>query len=55
MSKLSGAELLGLEFVNNDDDWIFAGASTSPDLRAGGEPLLDSLARAMNGPCLQAL
>ncbi len=55
LSKLSGAELLGVEFVIDDEEgWIFAGASTSPDLRAGGEPLLDSLARALNGPCAQA-
>lgn len=48
MSELSGAALLGLDFaVTADESWVFAGVSTMPDLRLGGEPLLDALASAL--------
>jgi hypothetical protein len=48
MSALSATPLLGIDFVVLPDGaWTFAGASTSPDLRLGGEPLLDALASAL--------
>ena len=49
LSELSKASLLGIDFVVLEDmSWQFAGVSTSPDLRFGGEPLLDALATALN-------
>ncbi|MGH8544364.1 MAG: hypothetical protein ACREX3_12210 [Gammaproteobacteria bacterium] len=55
LSKLSGAPLLGVEFVvDRDQTWTFAGVSTNPDLRFGGEPLLDALALTLNGRTAEA-
>jgi hypothetical protein len=50
LSQSSGAPLLGVEFTTDgDENWTFAGVSTQPDLRLGGEPLLDALVLALNG------
>jgi hypothetical protein len=38
--------LLGVDF-SAGGEWTFAGATPLPDLRAGGAPLLDALARAL--------
>lgn len=44
VAKLAETELLGLEFiVDSQGSWIFAGATPAPDLRSGGEELLDAL------------
>jgi hypothetical protein len=54
LSKLSATQLLGVDFTAGPDgSWNFAGVSTMPDLRLGGEPLLDALATALNGRCIQ--
>ena len=43
-----GVGLLGVEFTQGPDrPWMFAGASPQPDLRLGGEELLDALAAAL--------
>ncbi len=47
LAELAGAPLLGLDFESGSGGWLFRGASPLPDLRAGGAPLLDSLARAL--------
>jgi hypothetical protein len=48
LSRLAGAQLLGIDFVvNTRNDWTLAGVSTTPDLSLGGEPLLDALASAL--------
>jgi hypothetical protein len=40
--------LLGVDFVAGPGgSWTFAGATPLPELRAGGAPLLDALARAL--------
>ena len=50
LCELSGAALLGMDFeIAADGAWLFAGVSTSPDLRLGGEPLLDALASTLGG------
>ncbi|MGH8192862.1 MAG: hypothetical protein ACREQ8_00475 [Woeseiaceae bacterium] len=47
--------MLGVEFVvDRDQTWTFAGVSTNPDLRFGGEPLLDALALTLNGRTAEA-
>jgi hypothetical protein len=44
LSQLSATAVLGVDFVvGSDAAWTFAGVSTIPDLRLGGEPLLDAL------------
>jgi hypothetical protein len=48
LAGLAGTALLGVEFtMGPDGEWTFAGATPRPDLRLGGEPLLDALARAL--------
>ena len=48
LSRLSQTALLGVYFsVESDDKWVFAGATTDPDIRDGGELCLDLLARAL--------
>ena len=48
LGALSKTALLGAEFtVGPGDRWAFVGATTHPDLRLGGEPFLDLLARAL--------
>jgi hypothetical protein len=50
LGALSKTLLLGAEFtVEPGDRWTFVGATTHPDLRPGGEPFLDLLARALEG------
>jgi hypothetical protein len=44
LARLAGASLLGVEF---GPGWTFAAASPTPDLRAGGTPLLDLLASSL--------
>jgi hypothetical protein len=45
LARLSQTPLLGIELTNggSTNDWSFAGATPMPDLRMGGEPLLDAL------------
>ena len=50
LSELSATPLLGVDFtVDEAGSWTFAGASVMPDLRLGGDPLLDALASTLNG------
>jgi hypothetical protein len=45
---LADTPLLGVDFdLAEDDSWIFAGVSVSPDLRSGGDGLLDRLEIAL--------
>ena len=50
LSELSGTSILGVEFVLTPQrdasgyNWMFAGATPLPDLRYGGEELLDQIA-----------
>ncbi len=45
LSDLAQAAMLGIDFsVGPRGTWTFAGATTFPDLIAGGEPFLDALA-----------
>ena len=47
LSELSGTELLGIEYVISPSNiWEFSAATPLPDLRKGGEMLLDALASA---------
>lgn len=56
LSRLCGTALLGVEFaVGSDQRWAFAGVSTKPDLRLGGDPLLDALAATMNASAMEAV
>lgn len=49
LSELAGTALLGLEFAfDQNNNWIFAAASPMPDLRYGGEELLDQLASTLS-------
>lgn len=42
LAELSGTGLLGIEFTTDGtSSWTFSGATPLPDLRLGGEPLLD--------------
>jgi hypothetical protein len=48
LTELSGAQLLGIEFVIGEvDEWTFAGATPFPDLRLGGKEILDVLASVL--------
>lgn len=48
LAGLSGLRLLGVEFqLGPDGELLFASATPMPDLRLGGEPLLDTLAGAL--------
>ena len=45
------ARLLGVDLSRRSEgDWWFTAASIVPDLRVGGEPLLDALTPALGGP-----
>jgi hypothetical protein len=47
LAAASRLRILGADFaVNALGQWILAGVSSSPDLRLGGEPLIDCLAEA---------
>ena len=48
LTDLADTALLGVEFVAGPDGgWLFVGATAQPDLRLGGEALLNMLARAL--------
>ena len=51
LARLAQTPLLGIELTvqqsNGTARWTFAGATLLPDLRLGGEPLLDELARQL--------
>jgi hypothetical protein len=50
LADLAGDDLLGIEVAPPDDGRReFVAATPVPDLRAGGEPLLDALALALGG------
>ena len=45
LAKDTGLELMGADlYMDEGGEWCFAGASSSPDLMAGGTPLLDQIA-----------
>ena len=52
LAKLAQTRLLGIELAagNSANSWVFAGATPAPDLRVGGEPLLDALAAELYRP-----
>ncbi|HUK91629.1 MAG TPA: hypothetical protein VLZ81_14595 [Blastocatellia bacterium] len=52
LARLAGADLFGIDFaVTPENGWTLAGVTTSPDLRLGGEALLDALAsRLLENP-----
>ena len=44
LAELAGTSLLGIDFVGGPaQGWSFAGASPTPDLRIGGDALIDAL------------
>jgi len=48
LAELAETALLGVEFAPGADGrWIFVGATPQPDLRLGGEALLDVLVKAL--------
>lgn len=50
LAELAETPLLGVDFTEvQADDWCFAGASPMPDLRLGGERLLNALEQALRG------
>jgi hypothetical protein len=50
LARLAGTSLLGIDFrVDASGAWTFAGATPHPDLRRGGNALLDALASALQG------
>lgn len=49
-ATLAETRLVGVDLVEaGDGTWWFSGASTTPDLRVGGELLLDALATSLDG------
>jgi hypothetical protein len=52
LAQLAQTRLLGVELATDgpSNSSVFAGASPMPDLRAGGEPLLDALAAELYQP-----
>ena len=52
LAALSETPLLGIEFAPSESgkSWIFAGATPVPDLRLGGDALLDALALSLTQP-----
>ena len=52
LAQLAQTRLLGIELAtdSSSNSWVFAGATPMPDLRAGGEPLLDALAAELYQP-----
>lgn len=49
LAELAETSLLGIEFAIEDKNWIFAGATPMPDLRYGGDDLLDQLKAILAG------
>jgi hypothetical protein len=52
LARISKTQLLGIELAVGQapHSWTFAGATPMPDLRLGGEPLLDALAISLFQP-----
>ena len=51
LAGLAETRLLGVDVIESPrGHWWFGAASTAPDLRIGGEPLLEALAVALDGP-----
>jgi len=51
LAGLAESRLLGVDLIRcSKGDWWFAAASVLPDLRVGGEGLLDALTSALGGP-----
>lgn len=48
LAELSATPLLGTSFRSDAVGWHLVGATPHPDLRLGGEPLLDALAAALS-------
>jgi hypothetical protein len=54
LSKLSGTALLGINFISAQDGTrLFANANPMPDLRIGGQKLLDALATLLSNKHLK--
>jgi hypothetical protein len=50
LAAAAGQQLLGIDFTRDGEHrWTFIGASPRPDLRLGGDALLDALAEALRG------
>jgi hypothetical protein len=50
LARLTGTPLLGIDFTADAGGaWTFSGATPHPDLRLGGNALLDTLASALQG------
>ncbi|MET0997199.1 MAG: hypothetical protein ABWX73_00665 [Marmoricola sp.] len=49
LSRQVRAPLLGIDFVAAGDDWLFAGANPTPDLRAAGDEGADAVAALLAG------
>ncbi len=48
LAKMANTEMLGLQLNSREgDEWTFADATTLPDLRAGGVPLLRRMAQIL--------
>jgi hypothetical protein len=48
LARVAGLGVAGFDFTGAPGDaWLLAGATPQPDLRAGGEPVLDALGQAM--------
>lgn len=47
LANLAKTRLLGIEFVYSKDQWIFVNADHCPDLRLGGQDLLDMLSKTL--------
>ena len=49
LARAAETPLLGIGFTQQRGAWRFVDATHSPDLRAGGPPLMDALAEALRG------
>lgn len=50
LSDISGTDLLGIRFaVDSSENWIFESATPLPDLRLGGDELIEILAKSLKG------
>ncbi|HET8672853.1 MAG TPA: hypothetical protein VFL87_04395, partial [Thermoleophilaceae bacterium] len=48
VGSLAGTRLLGVELAPGGDGWALSGASVLPELRLGGERLLDALEQELS-------
>jgi len=48
LARLAETPLLGISMSRRAEGWTFLAATPHPDLSAGGDPLLDALARALH-------